>query len=138
MATRNFLFFKLVVPNVLALRPPVVRLTGRPFVLMAALPPHLQDAQEQIARGDAVLLDVREPDEWSAGHFASARALPYNSQLKDGDVPADLVGKTVYIHCKAGGRAVKSAEKLQASGIDAVAFKEGFDQLRDYNFAAVA
>lgn len=130
---RSFFFFKLAVPSVLSLRPPVVRLTTS----LGALPPHLQDAQEQIARGDAVLLDVREPDEWSAGHFASARALPYNSQLKDGEVPSDLAGKTIFIHCKAGIRAAKSAEKLQASGIDAVAFEEGFDQLRDLDFDVV-
>ncbi|KAJ8614478.1 hypothetical protein CTAYLR_000862 [Chrysophaeum taylorii] len=90
-----------------------------------------------LSRGEAVLLDVREPDEWKGGHFARAKLVPYTSQLEKGVVPDDVkqVTKRIFIHCKAGGRASKSCDVLKNQfGLDAVSIPEGFDKLRELGF----
>ena len=46
--------------------------TARRSLAARALPPHLETVKADVAKGDALLLDVREPHEWAAAHFASA------------------------------------------------------------------
>ena len=67
---------------------------------------------------DAVLLDVREQDEWDAGHIEGAMHLPM------GDVPARLgdlpEADPLYIVCRSGNRSGRAAAWLNAQGIDSV------------------
>jgi len=66
----------------------------------------------------APLVDVREPDEYEAGHAPGARLVPLGEVPERlGEVPAD---ETVYVICKSGGRSAKAVEHLRANGIDAV------------------
>ncbi|CAJ1578504.1 rhodanese-like domain-containing protein [[Mycobacterium] wendilense] len=64
--------------------------------------------------GDAVLLDVREDDEWQQGHAPEALHIPM------GDVPARIAeidsGKELFVICQAGGRSLRVAQYLQANG----------------------
>ncbi|KQU35822.1 MULTISPECIES: rhodanese-like domain-containing protein [unclassified Rhodococcus (in: high G+C Gram-positive bacteria)] len=66
----------------------------------------------------ASLLDVREDDEWTAGHAPGALHVPM------GDVPsrmADIsVDGTLYVVCRQGGRSARVVEYLQHAGVDAV------------------
>lgn len=64
------------------------------------------------------LIDVREPDEYAAGHAPGAINLPL-SELTDrvGEVPRDT---EVHVICQAGGRSAQATELLSAHGIDAV------------------
>lgn len=64
----------------------------------------------------AVVIDVREPDEYAGGHVAGARSLPL-SQLaaRTQEVPKD---QTVYLVCQGGGRSSQAAELLGAAGHD--------------------
>jgi rhodanese-related sulfurtransferase len=66
----------------------------------------------------AVLLDVRELDEWQAGHAPGAAFIPM-TQLADrlGDVPE---GDPVYVICRSGGRSARVTQYLNANGWDAV------------------
>src|SRR4051812_13195972 len=75
---------------------------------------HTQDAlatvKENLNPGKAVLLDVREPKEWDAGHLRAARLVP-QSKLKAATGLDDLLkalpkDKVIYTHCRAGGRAL--------------------------------
>ncbi len=69
------------------------------------------------ARVDGVaLLDVREIDEWAAGHAPGATHVPL-SRLTPDTVPA---GTTVLCLCRSGGRSGKATEALRKVGIDAV------------------
>jgi rhodanese-related sulfurtransferase len=66
----------------------------------------------------AVLLDVRENDEWRRGHAAGAQHIPM------GEVPArvnelDPEAK-LYVVCKIGGRSQKVAQYLVSNGYAAV------------------
>ena len=71
----------------------------------------------------AVLLDVREDDEWQRGHAADARHIPM------GEVPARLneidPQATLYVICKAGGRSQKVAQFLAGNGYEPVNVRGG-------------
>ena len=73
-----------------------------------------EDAHTRLA--GVVLLDVREDDEWTAGHAPDATHTPLG-QLIPADYPA---GTTVLCVCRSGGRSSKAVEALRAAGIDAV------------------
>lgn len=65
--------------------------------------------------GGAVLVDVRENDEWSAGHAPTAVHLPLGEV--EGSV-ARFEGKTVLTVCRSGGRSAKAAQMLAVGGVD--------------------
>ena len=71
-------------------------------------------AAADLAASGALLLDVREPDEWSAGHIDSAVHMPLGS-LETGSVPRDRVVVAV---CRSGNRSGKAATQLAAAGVD--------------------
>lgn len=62
----------------------------------------------------AVLLDVREPDEWRTGHAPKARHIPLG-QLADraGELPA---GRVVVTVCRSGMRSARAASLLAGQG----------------------
>ena len=66
----------------------------------------------------AVLLDVREDDEWNRGHAADARHIPM------GQVAArvDEIDRsaTLYVICKAGGRSAQVAQLLAHNGYEPI------------------
>ena len=67
---------------------------------------------------DAVVLDVREIDEWVHGHIDGAVHIPM------GDVPSRLddlpEGDPLYVTCRGGGRSARVAAWLNQNGYDAV------------------
>lgn len=62
-----------------------------------------------------VILDVRGPDEFAAGHIAQALNIPVTEVA----LKAQELKKynKVYIHCKRGGRAKAAYETLIAQGL---------------------
>lgn len=62
-----------------------------------------------------VLLDVREIDEWAAGHAPGARNVPLSGFRTDA-VPA---GTTVLCICRSGNRSARAVAALRGAGIDA-------------------
>jgi rhodanese-related sulfurtransferase len=63
------------------------------------------------------LLDVREPDEWAAGHAPEAVHIPMGDiQARLADLPAD---NEVYVVCRSGGRSARVTAFLNANGWDA-------------------
>jgi rhodanese-related sulfurtransferase len=72
-----------------------------------------QAAVQLIADG-AVLLDVREPGEWAAGHSPSAQHLPL-ADVTPEKLPA---GSLVVTVCRSGARSAKAAALLAQAGID--------------------
>jgi rhodanese-related sulfurtransferase len=81
---------------------------------MSEAPPAVQVAE--VPEG-AVVLDVREDDEWQAGHAPGALHVPM------GDLPArlaDLPDEELYVVCRSGGRSARAAAWLVRNGYDAV------------------
>ncbi len=75
--------------------------------------------------GAAVLLDVREPSEWQAGHAPQARHLVL-SQLQDhlGELPTDTPIITV---CRSGRRSAIAANTLTRHGYQATNLTGGMN-----------
>jgi rhodanese-related sulfurtransferase len=74
----------------------------------------LRQAQALTESG-ALLLDVREPDEWAAGHAPAATHTPLGL-LDPTALPADRVIVAV---CRSGNRSGKATDSLRAAGLDA-------------------
>ena len=67
---------------------------------------------------DGYLLDVREPDEWAAGHAPHAVHLPMSELMARLDeVPAD---REIYVICKVGGRSAQVVGYLNGQGRETV------------------
>jgi len=65
-----------------------------------------------------VLLDVREADEWQAGHAPGARWVPLGELEK---VRFQLpMNRTIVCVCRSGGRSAKAAAELVQMGFKAV------------------
>ncbi len=98
----------------------------------------LKTIQENLRSKKAVLLDVREFDEWADGHLAQASLLPLSkieAGLRNGELDKLAPkGKIVYLHCAAGGRCVQAAELLQNSGRDLRPLNPGYDDLVEAGF----
>jgi rhodanese-related sulfurtransferase len=67
---------------------------------------------------DAVILDVREPDEWEAGHAPAALHIPL-AELPSrlGDLP-DPDDGTLAVVCRSGGRSARAVAWLAQQGFD--------------------
>jgi rhodanese-related sulfurtransferase len=67
---------------------------------------------------DAVILDVREQDEWDAGHAPAAVHIPL-SELPQrlGELP-DTDSGTVAVTCRGGGRSTRAVAWLTQQGFD--------------------
>ncbi len=109
-------------------------------------PKHTKDSleliQNRIAKDEAILIDVREKDEWEDGHLQSAIFLPL-SILEEGpsnetfaesvtkNLPKD---KIIYCHCAAGGRVMPASAILHKLGYDIRPLKAGYKDLLKAGF----
>jgi len=71
----------------------------------------------------AYLLDVREPDEWAAGHAPGAHHLPMMEiPARMAEVPTDV---EVVVVCRSGGRSGQVTSYLMGNGWDNVRNLDG-------------
>src|SRR5665213_1105382 len=72
----------------------------------------------ELLDGDAILLDVREENEWEAGHAPMASLIPL-AELPDhlDELPRDNL---IVCTCRSGGRSLRAATYLQQNGFDVV------------------
>ncbi|GGI94687.1 sulfurtransferase [Streptomyces brasiliensis] len=70
--------------------------------------------------GDAVLLDVREPNEWQAGHAPHAVHLSLSALAAGAGLPEEAWARPLVVICRSGHRSRHAAELLVARGADAV------------------
>ena len=92
------------------------------------------DASEAVLDG-AFLLDVREPDEWSAGHAPEAVHVPMGELvLRVAELPRD---RRIVAICRSGQRSRVVAEALAAEGYDVVNTVGGMRAWQAYGFDVV-
>ncbi len=110
-----------------------------------ALAEHTRDSldavRQAVAEQKAVMIDVREPEEWQEGHVTGAGLLPLSVLEKGIDaqklasvLPKD---KIIYCYCLAGGRCEEAASLLKPLGYDVRALKPGYPQLVRAGFPAM-
>ena len=67
---------------------------------------------------DALILDVREQDEWDAGHAPGALHIPLGDlPARLGDLP-DTDAATLAVVCRGGGRSSRAVAWLSQQGFD--------------------
>ena len=75
-----------------------------------------QDAAAKLNNGEAIIVDVRDHDEWDEGHIPGA------THLSRGTIEFDIEEKVpdpnamIICHCGGGGRSALAAESLQKMG----------------------
>ena len=72
-----------------------------------------QSANEEIERGDAVLIDTREPHEWDVGHLHGASLVPPASVAERVPELVPERSKRVLLYCASGNRSARAADLLQ-------------------------
>jgi phage shock protein E len=79
----------------------------------------------------AILLDVREQNEWDVGHIKGALLVPTSRlSAKGATIPATIPkDKPIYLYCKAGVRALNMTKLLKEKGYDAHALSAGYSEL---------
>ena len=77
----------------------------------------------------AVILDVRQPDEFAAGHLADAVNLDWLNPSKFSEGMAQLdKNRTYYIYCRSGRRSNAAASKMKREGFRVFDMKGGYLQ----------
>ncbi|MER6383408.1 rhodanese-like domain-containing protein [Streptomyces sp. NPDC001250] len=95
--------------------------TGRITVAEAAVRTGHGRADEATGAGGAsVLLDVREPDEWSAGHAPGALHHPLTALMAGAPLPPEARGRCLVVVCRSGNRSQRAADLLTGLGFEAV------------------
>jgi rhodanese-related sulfurtransferase len=89
----------------------------------------VQEANELLNRGEAVLVDVREPHEWDAGRIPGARHVQLEHLASHADtIPRD---KRVIFQCRLGVRSAMATKAFRASGYDALSMAGGIQAWHD-------
>ncbi|RTL85675.1 MAG: rhodanese-like domain-containing protein [Hyphomicrobiales bacterium] len=68
-----------------------------------------------LANGSILLVDVREAEEYAAGHIAGALFNPL-SQFDPAKLPVAAEGRKVVIYCRSGRRSVTAMEQARLAG----------------------
>ncbi|HUQ68249.1 MAG TPA: rhodanese-like domain-containing protein [Planctomycetaceae bacterium] len=107
-----------------------------PLAVVAHAAEHTKDTlptvKENVEKGKAVLVDVREKKEWDEGHIAGAVFLPL-SAIQDGLSKDELArlpkDKILYVHCVVGKRALTAGNAFEKAGFTVRPIKPGFKEL---------
>lgn len=98
------------------------------------------DRAEQAVREADLVLDVREPDEYAAGHLPGAVSVPrglleFKLSATPAMTPRDL---KVVVYCKSGGRAALAAASMKDMGyLQVVSLVGGFDGWQSAGYPVV-
>jgi rhodanese-related sulfurtransferase len=76
----------------------------------------LDDVKQGLSADDIVLVDVREPHEFAAGHIPGSQSLPL-SQF-DLSKLAAFADKRIVFSCAAGVRSIQALSIAQAAGLE--------------------
>lgn len=77
----------------------------------------LDELKQGLADGSILLVDIRERNEWDAGHIPGASFHPL-SAFDPAALPKAHAGQRVVLHCRSGRRTLMALEAAQAAGRD--------------------
>lgn len=93
---------------------------GKETAMTQRMAPQVPAAQ---VPDEAYLLDVREHDEWAAGHIPGAVHIPLGELNQR--YPEISQDRELYVICRSGGRSAHAAQALAGAGWDARNVSDG-------------
>lgn len=72
--------------------------------------------EKYTATGNAVLVDVRTPDEFASGHIASAINVDFDNQSFTSEIQKLDTSKTYFVYCRSGNRSGKAIAIMKNNG----------------------
>jgi rhodanese-related sulfurtransferase len=120
----------------------LVKLVVQPGRRVTHTKDSLKVVKARLAKGEAVLIDVREPFEWNDGHLKAATLVPL-SDLREAKDDAEFAKKLakklpakkiIYLHCRSGGRVLAATPILRAMKFDVRPLKAGYSTLLKEGF----
>jgi rhodanese-related sulfurtransferase len=75
----------------------------------------LEELKRGLADGSIALVDVREPNEWEAGHIPGALFNPLSAFDVEA-LPKPQAGRRIVLHCRSGRRSVTALGLAQTGG----------------------
>ncbi len=93
--------------------------------------------KSKLADKNAVLIDVRTPEEFKQGHLDKAT----NKNVNDGDFNSYCTkldkGKTYFVYCLAGKRSHTAAETMRKNGLKVFELEDGINGWKDAKLPVV-
>lgn len=86
------------------------------------------EAKSMIDKGGVVVLDVRTPDEYRAGHLKEAKLANVNDAGFDANIAKLDKNKPVVVYCAVGGRSARASDIMVQKG-----FKNVYNVSGGYN-----
>lgn len=86
------------------------------------------EAKTMIDKGGVVVLDVRTPDEYRAGHLKDAKLANVNDAGFDANIAKLDKNKPVVVYCAVGGRSARASDIMVQKG-----FKNVYNVSGGYN-----
>ena len=106
-----FLIVVAVISGGMLLWPAIRGRAGGPAISTA-------EATNLINREDALLVDVREADEFAKGHILGAKNIPLSQlEASEGELEKHK-SKPVILHCETGNRSATAMSTLRAKGFE--------------------
>lgn len=93
----TILFFSLLSPNKTALN-------GADFL------------KEYTQSSDAVMVDVRTPEEFNVGHISTAINVDYQNKSFESEIKKLDTTKTYFVYCRSGSRSAKAISVMKNNG----------------------
>lgn len=77
---------------------------------------NVQTFEQAINQNNGVLIDVRTPEEFNAGHIAGATNIDIYSNSFEQQIKQINKTKTVLVYCRSGSRSAQAANILRRNG----------------------
>ena len=87
--------------------------------------------QDRLHRGEVLLLDVREPNEYAAERIPGARLYPL-SQLDS--LPLPVCDRPIVLSCQSGMRSSRAAAQLRARGLELEELEGGLNAWKQQGY----
>ena len=107
----------------------IVVMSGLALLLPALMPRGKRASTTEVVqiinRGKNVIVDVRTPEEFAAGHLRDAKNIPladFGTRIGELDKSK---GKSIVVVCQTGARADKAVRLLQGAGFEDVVALDG-------------
>ena len=102
----------------------------RPFSQLQTKQPKAEIVQNELQNNTALLIDVREPDEFAVGHAENAKNIPLGD-IEEGKLTEATKTVKIYVYCRSGKRAGVAKTALEKQGYANVESLGGLSDWRE-------